>query len=87
MPGPFVAGAAYYGFDMLGATVIPVGLGNTERLIDAVRNLGGGNAGLSCTPSYALHLIDWCRERDIDTGGLGVKKHIHGGANRAAATP
>ena len=71
--GPFVAGAAYYGFDKLGATVIPVGLGNTERLIDAVRNLGAGNAGLSCTPSYALHLIDWCRERDIDTKRLGVK--------------
>lgn len=71
--GPFVAGAAYYGFDKLGATVIPVGLGNTERLINAVQSLGAGNAGLSCTPSYALHLIDWCAERGIDTGKLGVK--------------
>lgn len=71
--GPFVAGAAYYGFDKLGATVIPVGLGNTERLVNALRNLGGGNAGMSCTPSYALHLIDWCAARGIDVASLGVK--------------
>lgn len=71
--GPFVAGAAYYGFDKLGATVIPVGLGNTERLIGALQNLGNDNAGLSCTPSYALHLIDWCSDRGIDTTRLGVK--------------
>lgn len=71
--GPFVAGAAYFGFDKLGATVIPVGMGNTERLVAALINLGGGDAGLSCTPSYALHLIDWCRERGIDTLKLGVR--------------
>ncbi len=71
--GPFVAGAAYYGFDRLGATVIPVGMGNTERLVGAVRNLGGGAAGISCTPSYALYLIDWCREHGIDTRTLGIR--------------
>lgn len=71
--GPFVAGAAFFGFDKLGATVIPVGLNNTERLVSALQNLGGGNAGLSCTPSYAVHLIDWCMERDIDTRKFGVR--------------
>jgi phenylacetate-CoA ligase len=71
--GPFVAGGAYFGFDKLGCTVIPIGLGNTERLVAALQNLGGGNAGLSCTPSYALHLMDWCNDRGIDTKSLGLK--------------
>lgn len=71
--GPFVAGGAYFGFDKLGATVIPIGLGNTERLVSALQNLGAGSAGLSSTPSYALHLIDWCVERGIDTRSLGLK--------------
>ncbi len=71
--GPFVAGGAYFGFDKLGTTVIPIGLGNTERLVSAMQNLGAGNAGLSSTPSYALHLIDWCAEHGIDTKSLGLR--------------
>ena len=71
--GPFAAGAAYYGFDKLGASVVPVGTGNTERLVKALQILGLGNAGISCTPSYALYLIDWCLERDIDPKSLGIR--------------
>lgn len=33
--GPFVAGAAYYGFDKIGCTTIPVSTGNSERLVRA----------------------------------------------------
>lgn len=69
--GPFVAGAAYYGFDKLGATVIPLGTGNTERLVKAVQLLNA--TAVSCTPSYALYLINWCRERGIDPQSLGLK--------------
>ena len=71
--GPFVAGAAYFGFDKLGCTVIPVGTGNTERMVKAIQLLGAGAAGISCTPSYALYLIDWCMERGIDTKTLGIR--------------
>lgn len=71
--GPFVAGGAYFGFDKLGATVIPIGLGNTERLVSALQNLGASYAGLSSTPSYALHLIDWCANHGVDTKSLGLK--------------
>jgi phenylacetate-CoA ligase len=71
--GPFVAGAGYYGFDLLGLTVIPVGMGNTERMVQALQLLGGGHAGVSCTPSFALYLIDWCAERRIDPRELGIK--------------
>ena len=75
--GPFVGGVAYDGFDKLGCITIPVGTGNTERLIDGIRKLGA--TGLSCTPSYGLYLIDWCQERGIDTGTLGIKNLITAG--------
>jgi phenylacetate-CoA ligase len=72
--GPFVAGAVYYGFDKIGCNVIPVGTGNTERLIGAIRYLGA--TGISCTPSYGLYLIDWCKEHGLETGALGLKNMI-----------
>ena len=75
--GPFVAGAAYFGFDRLGATVIPVGTGNTERFVRAIQLLGG--TGISCTPSYALYLIDWCTERGIDAASLGLTNIVTAG--------
>lgn len=75
--GPFVAGAVYYGFDKMGANVIPVGTGNTERMVTAIQKLGA--TGVSCTPSYGLYLIDWCRERGIETQSLGLKNMITAG--------
>jgi len=50
--GPFVAGAVYYGFDKIGCNVIPVGTGNTERMVTAIQRTGA--TGVSCTPSYCL---------------------------------
>ena len=75
--GPFVAGAVYYGFDKMGCTVIPIGTGNTERLVAAIRALKA--TGISCTPSYGLYLIDWCRKHDIETRTLGLKNMITAG--------
>jgi phenylacetate-CoA ligase len=72
--GPFVAGAVYYGFDKIGCNVIPVGTGNTERLIGAIRHLGA--TGISCTPSYGLYLIDWCREHGLEARTLGLRNMI-----------
>jgi phenylacetate-CoA ligase len=75
--GPFVAGAVYYGFDKIGCTVIPVGTGNTERLVTAIQILHA--KGISCTPSYGLYLIDWCQEHGIDTRSLGLTNMITAG--------
>jgi phenylacetate-CoA ligase len=75
--GPFVAGAVYYGFDKIGCTVIPVGTGNTERLVSAILNLEA--TGVSCTPSYGLYLIDWCQDHGIDTRSLGLTHMITAG--------
>ncbi len=75
--GPFVAGAVYYGFDKIGCTVIPVGTGNTERLVTAIQKMRA--TGISCTPSYGLYLIDYCLEHGIDTRSLGLKNMITAG--------
>jgi phenylacetate-CoA ligase len=64
--GPFVAGAALDAFDELGVTHIPVGTGNTERLVTALRLLSPH--ALVCTPSYALHIAEWAA-----TKGFSVK--------------
>jgi len=54
--GPFVAGAALGSFDRLGLTHIPVGTGNTERLVKAIGALRPEAAVL--TPSYAAYLAE-----------------------------
>ena len=61
--GPFVAGAALASFDRLGLCHIPVGTGNTQRLMTAIELLKPDAAVL--TPSYAAHLVEWAtRARD-----------------------
>src|SRR5204863_7018618 len=53
--GPFVAGAALGAFERIGLCQIPVGTGNTERLMNAIELLRPQAVVL--TPSYAAHLI------------------------------
>jgi phenylacetate-CoA ligase len=75
--GPFVAGAAYDGYAKIGCTIIPVGTGNTERLVAAVQKLGA--TGIACTPSYGLYLGDWLEERGNAPGALGLRNMITAG--------
>jgi phenylacetate-CoA ligase len=60
--GPFVAGAALASFDRIGLTHIPVGTGNTERLVSAIELLEPDAAVL--TPSYAAYLAENFELRD-----------------------
>lgn len=62
--GPFVAGVTLDAFAALGFCHIPVGAGNTERLMAAVNLLRPDV--LACTPSYALHLAEWAEARGMD---------------------
>jgi len=70
--GPFVAGAALDAFNSLGLCQIPVGSGNTERLMMAVQLLKPDI--LALTPSYASHLAEWAAERGVDIAGSTVKR-------------
>ena len=54
--GPFVAGAALASFDRIGLAHIPVGTGNTDRLVRAIEELRPEAAVL--TPSYAAYLAE-----------------------------
>jgi phenylacetate-CoA ligase len=71
--GPFVAGAVLDAFEQLGLTHIPVGTGNSERLIRAIELLEPEVVAL--TPSYAAHLLD----RDEDLAGSSVERLLVAG--------
>jgi phenylacetate-CoA ligase len=75
--GPFVAGAALHAFDRLGLCHIPVGTGNTERLMQAVGTLGPEAVVL--TPSYAAYLVEWAAERGFDLAGSSVERVLVAG--------
>ena len=75
--GPFVAGAALAAFDRLGMCHIPVGTGNTERLMAAIRLLKP--TAVVMTPSYASHLAEWARERGFDLQGSSVRRVLVAG--------
>jgi phenylacetate-CoA ligase len=75
--GPFVAGAALGAFDRIGLTHIPVGTGNSDRLMRGIEQLRPDAAVL--TPSYAAHLIEWAAERDVDLSGSSVERVLVAG--------
>jgi phenylacetate-CoA ligase len=75
--GPFVAGAALASFDRIGLSHIPVGTGNSERLMLAIQLLGPEAAVL--TPSYAAYLIEWAVERGIDLAAQSVRRVLVAG--------
>ncbi len=75
--GPFVAGAALASFDRIGLTHIPVGTGNTERLVRAIELLRPEAAVL--TPSYAAHLVEWAGERGFDLRASSVRRVLVAG--------
>ena len=71
--GFFVGGIPLaQGLEDLGATFLPIGAGETDRLLDSIARLGADV--LACTPSYALHLAEAARSRGIDVAGLGVQR-------------
>lgn len=71
--------AASYGeaIENLGATLIPVGVGATDRLIGAINNLGANY--ILATSSFPLYLIDYCQRKGIDSQGLGIERFMLGG--------
>lgn len=75
--GPFVAAVTLDAFNALDLCQIPVGSGNTERLMAAVQLLKPEILG--CTPSYALHLAEWAEARGVDIAGSSVRSILVAG--------
>jgi phenylacetate-CoA ligase len=75
--GPFVAGAALDAFERIGLSHIPVGTGNTERLMLAIELLEPEAAVL--TPSYAAYMLEWAAERGKDLRASSVRRVLVAG--------
>src|SRR5690606_21297227 len=77
---------AHYGGEALGATVIPISGGNTDRQLMVLRDFGV--TVICCTPSYMVHLIERAGELGIRPSRLragifgaepwteGMRRHI-----------
>jgi phenylacetate-CoA ligase len=75
--GPFVAGVALTAFERIGLCHVPVGTGNTERLLLAIELLRPEAAVL--TPSYAAYLVESALERGMDLRESNVERVLVAG--------
>ncbi len=67
----------HYGAETLGASVIPMSAGNTEKQIMIMQDYK--TTTLVCTPSYAITLADRMERMGIDPKGLSLKVGLFGG--------
>ncbi|MGI6454953.1 MAG: phenylacetate--CoA ligase family protein [bacterium] len=75
--GLFTGGlGAHYGAEALGATVIPISGGNTERQIMVMKDFGV--TAVCCTPSYFLHLLEQAQEMGVDIRELPLRAGVFG---------
>jgi phenylacetate-CoA ligase len=75
--GLFTGGlGVHYGAERLGAAVIPISGGFTDRQLTALRDLGP--TVLCCTPSYALHLAEALEEAGIGPKDLALRVGFFG---------
>lgn len=75
--GLFTGGlGAHYGAEALGATVIPISGGNSDRQIMVMKDFG--STAICATPSYFLHLIESAAEKGIAMKDLPLKAGIFG---------
>ena len=75
--GLFTGGlGAHYGAEALGATVIPISGGNTDRQIMLMKDFGV--TAICCTPSYFVHLIERAKQMGIDLKKLPLRAGVFG---------
>lgn len=83
--GLFTGGLGlHYGAERIGATVLPTSVGNTERQIELMQDLGA--TAIACTPSYLLHMGEVAEKMGVSikndtklrTGILGAEPWTEG---------
>jgi len=75
--GLFTGGlGAHYGGEALGATVIPISGGNTQRQLMVMKDFGA--TAICCTPSYFVHLIEQASELGVNLRDLPLRAGIFG---------
>ena len=87
--GLFTGGLGlHYGAERIGATVLPTSVGNTERQIELMQDLG--STAIACTPSYLLHMgevaekmgVSIKKDTKLRTGILGAEPWTDGMRSR-----
>ncbi len=75
--GLFTGGLGlHYGGEKIGASVIPISGGNTQRQIQLMHDFG--STVLACTPSYALYLAEAMIESGISRDEFRLKAGVFG---------
>ena len=75
--GLFTGGlGAHYGAERLGASVIPMSGGNTQKQMMIMQDFG--SSVITCTPSYSLYLAEALREGGVDPDSLNLRIGILG---------
>ena len=75
--GLFTGGLGFhYGAERIGAAVVPISSGFTERQLLALRDFGA--TVLCCTPSYSLHLAEALGAAGIPSGALRLRVGFFG---------
>lgn len=66
----------HYGLEKIGATVVPISSGNTERQITIMKDFG--STVLVSTPSYALYMAEVAREMGVKKEDLKLRLGLFG---------
>ncbi|SDK04229.1 phenylacetate-CoA ligase [Halovenus aranensis] len=75
--GLFTGGAGLQqGAETLGAALLPIGGGDTEKQLEMMTDLGSD--ALACTPSYSLYIAEHAEEQGIDPRDLPISTVIFG---------
>jgi phenylacetate-CoA ligase len=75
--GLFTGGlGAHYGAEGLGATVIPISGGNTDRQIMIMKDFSV--TAICCTPSYFVHIVERAAEMGVEIRDLPLRAGIFG---------
>lgn len=75
--GLFTGGlGAHYGAEALGATVIPISGGNTDRQIMVLKDFNV--TVICCTPSYFCYLVEQAEKKGIDIRQLPLRVGVFG---------
>jgi phenylacetate-CoA ligase len=75
--GLFTGGlGVHYGAQKIGATVIPISAGNTQRQIQIMQDFS--STILTCTPSYALYLAEVLQNQGVEPEKISLKAGVFG---------
>ncbi len=75
--GLFTGGlGVHYGSECIGATVVPISGGNTQKQIQLIQDFN--STVIACTPSYALYLGESMRNMGVDPRSTNLRVGIFG---------